>query len=78
MDEMNDIRQEAAAIVINECKEWLSQIMEDEMEKIKEDIKQITVSRLKIEQIAAAFEEDAKKKSNESTKVLAEISGSLE
>ena len=76
MDEMNDIRQEAAAIVINECKEWLSQIMADEMERIREDIKQITVSRLKIEQIATAFEEDAKKKSEESTRVVAEISGS--
>ena len=75
MDEINDIRQEAAAIVINECKEWLAQIMADEMERIKEDIRQITVSRLKIEQIANAFEDDARRKSEESEKVTAEVSG---
>jgi len=75
MDEMNDIRQEAAAMVISECKEWLSKIMTDEIEKIKDDIKQITISRLKIEQIATAFEEDARKKSEESTKTIAEVKG---
>ena len=75
MDEINDIRQEAAAIVINECKEWLAQIMADEMERIKEDIRQITVSRLKIEQIANAFEDDARRKSEESEIVIAEVSG---
>ena len=75
MDEINDVRQEAAAIVINECKEWLAQIMADEMERIKEDIRQITVSRLKIEQIANAFEDDARRKSEESEKVIAEVSG---
>ena len=66
MEDMNyQIRQEAAAIVINECRQWLNTIMEEEMEKIKEDIRHITNSRLKIEQIAAAFEEDAKRNTAE-------------
>jgi len=33
-NENYDIRQEASAIVINECKKWLLQIMEEEMDKI--------------------------------------------
>lgn len=66
MEEMNyHIRQEAAAMVINECRQWLDKIMAEEMEKIKEDVRQITNSRLKIEQIAAAFEEDSKRNNTE-------------
>lgn len=62
MGEMSDkVRQEAAATVISECKQWLAQIMAEEMEKIREEVRFITDSRLKVEQIAAAFEEDSKR-----------------
>lgn len=58
----NKVRQEAAEIVINECKQWLLQIMAEEMDKISEEVRLIIDSRLKVEQIAAAFEEDSKRK----------------
>jgi len=59
MEEENyDIRQEASAIVINECKKWLLQIMEEEMDKMRQELSEIAKSRLTVEQIAAAFEED--------------------
>jgi len=57
-NENYDIRQEASAIVINECKKWLLQIMEEEMDKMRQELDEIAKSRLTVEQIAAAFEED--------------------
>lgn len=62
MEEQNiRLRQEAAETVIGECKKWLNQLMEEEMEKIREEIAEITRSRLTVEQIAASFEEDIRK-----------------
>ncbi len=62
MEEQNiRLRQEAAEIVINECKQWLLKLMEEEMEKIKEDINQIVKARLTVENIAASFEEDIRR-----------------
>jgi hypothetical protein len=62
MEEQNiKLRQEAAEIVIGECKQWLKQLMDEEMEKIREEIAEITRARLTVEQIAASFEEETRK-----------------
>ena len=60
----NKVRREAAAMVIDECKQWLNQVIEAEVEKIREEARQIADSRQKIEQIAADFEEETKDKTS--------------
>ena len=54
----NRVRQEAAAMVIDECRQWLTQIVKEEMEKILENTKYIADSKQRIEQIATAFKEE--------------------
>lgn len=49
------VRQEAAAMVIDECRQWLTQIVKEEMEKIIENTKYIADSKQRVEQITAAF-----------------------
>ena len=51
----NKVRQEAAAMVIEECRQWLTKVVQEEMEKIIEETKHITDSKQRVEQIAAAF-----------------------
>ena len=61
-DVSNKVRQEAAAMVIDECKQWLAQVNEEEEEKIREEAKHIADSKQKVEQIAAEFAEEIKRK----------------
>ncbi len=61
MEEVSDkIRQEAAARIIEEYQQWLTQVIEGDGEKISKETepdaaRQIVESRQKIEQIAAEF-----------------------
>ena len=56
-DGSDRVRQEAAAMVIDECRQWLTQIVKEEMEKIAEDTKYIADSKKRVEQITVAFKE---------------------
>ena len=52
---VNKVRQEAAAEIINQCKQWLAQVIEEEKDAEQEAARYIAEAKQKVEQIAAEF-----------------------
>ena len=60
-DVINKVRQEAAARIIEEYKQWLTQVVEGEKiikEAAQEAVRDIAESRQKVEQIAAQLKNE--------------------
>ena len=78
MEEISDkIRQEAAVEIINQCKQWLAQVIEEEKEAEQEAVMYIAEAKQKVEQIVAGFDEEIKHslaKGREQTRIREKVS----